>query len=348
MLRPRSAISVASDSVLGRRPSAAVSRRLRPVRSRKTSSRVGRATSIRGRGYAVRGQVGEQLADHRGAVLDPQVDGVVVDVDAGRRAPARAGPRRARRRPGRRTPSRDQVAEPALEPGGGVVGDHAAVVDHDHPAGEGVGLLEVVGGEHDGAAALGVQAPDQLLEVGPVLRVEPGRGLVEEQHPRHVHQPHRDVEAAPLAAGERGDLAVGDRGEVEVLDQLGGPRGAPRRRDSPWARPWLISSSRPSWRCPAPLPWPTKPIARRTSRWPVTTSCPATLAVPEVGGIRVVSMRSVVDFPAPLGPRKATSSPCPISRSRPLDGLDGLLARGEVAGQATGHDRRSGVVCGGS
>ena len=88
-------------------------------------------------------------------------------------------------------------------------------------------------------------------------------------------------------------------------------------RDRPCARPWLISSSRPSWRCPAPLPCPTKPIARRTSRWALTTSWPATLAEPEVGAIRVVSMRRVVDFPAPLGPRKATSSPCPISRSRP-------------------------------
>ena len=33
--------------------------------------------------------------------------------------------------------------------------------------------------------------------------------------------------------------------------------------------------------------------------------------------MRVVSIRRVVDFPAPLGPRKATSSPWAISRSRP-------------------------------
>ena len=45
---------------------------------------------------------------------------------------------------------------------------------------------------------------------------------------------------------------------------------------------------------------------------------PATHAVPEVGGSRVVSIRKVVDFPAPFGPRKATSSPAATSISTPL------------------------------
>src|SRR5690554_7752940 len=38
-------------------------------------------------------------------------------------------------------------------------------------------------------------------------------------------------------------------------------------------------------------------------------SCPATRAVPELGGMSVVSMRRLVVLPAPLGPRNATSSP---------------------------------------
>ncbi len=38
-------------------------------------------------------------------------------------------------------------------------------------------------------------------------------------------------------------------------------------------------------------------------------SCPTTRAVPDVGGIRVVSIRRLVDLPAPFGPRNATSSP---------------------------------------
>ena len=45
---------------------------------------------------------------------------------------------------------------------------------------------------------------------------------------------------------------------------------------------------------------------------------PATQALPEVGGSNVVSIRNVVDFPAPLGPRKATNSPGATSMSTPL------------------------------
>ena len=45
---------------------------------------------------------------------------------------------------------------------------------------------------------------------------------------------------------------------------------------------------------------------------------PATQARPDVDGNRVVSIRSVVDLPAPLGPRKATSSPGATSMSTPL------------------------------
>ena len=47
------------------------------------------------------------------------------------------------------------------------------------------------------------------------------------------------------------------------------------------------------------------------------TSCPATVALPVVGRSSVVSMRRLVDFPAPFGPRNATSSPAPTSMSRP-------------------------------
>ena len=137
------------------------------------------------RGYAVRGQVGEQLTDHRGAVHDPQVERGVVDLDAGVGHPLQpgGGPGGVA---GRAEAEPDQVAEPALEPGRGVVGDHPAVVDDHDATGEGVGLLEVVRGEHDRAAALGVQPADLLLEVGAVLRVEAGRRLVEEEHPRQV------------------------------------------------------------------------------------------------------------------------------------------------------------------
>src|ERR1700733_10249845 len=43
---------------------------------------------------------------------------------------------------------------------------------------------------------------------------------------------------------------------------------------------------------------------------------PATVAEPEVGAISVPSVRTVVVFPAPFGPRKPRTSPWPISNER--------------------------------
>ena len=62
-----------------------------------------------------------------------------------------------------------------------------------------------------------------LLQVHPVLRVEPGRRLVEEEDRRLLHQPDRHVQPAPLTPGELGDRTVGVLGEVERLEQLLGP-----------------------------------------------------------------------------------------------------------------------------
>ncbi len=45
------------------------------------------------------------------------------------------------------------------------------------------------------------------------------------------------------------------------------------------------------------------PMLRRTAAASDTTSCPATSARPPVGRSRVASMRTVVLFPAPFGPR---------------------------------------------
>ena len=51
------------------------------------------------------------------------------------------------------------------------------------------------------------------------------------------------------------------------------------------------------------------PIARRTSSGCATTSAPAITAVPDVGMMSVVSIRSSVDLPAPFGPRSPRISP---------------------------------------
>ena len=50
--------------------------------------------------------------------------------------------------------------------------------------------------------------------------------------------------------------------------------------------------------------WSAAPIVARTAGPSVTMSWPATRAVPAVGGSSVVSISTVVDLPAPFGPRK--------------------------------------------
>ena len=235
----------------------AVSRRLRPVRSRKTSSRVGRATSTPRGGHAGRGQVGEQLGRPSSAPSTTRrsSDGAV-DLDAGvghaasSRAAARAESRAAEAEP-------DPVAQPALEPGRGVVGDHPAVVDHHHPLGQRVGLLEVVGGEHDGGAAA------RRAAGGPAPGGWPGSA-------GRGRWTARRGTAARAGGPAPSRCRAGGAGRRRAWRPCGrrprrGRGRRPARRRAPRvgagsgrsARPWLTSSSRPSCWCPAPLPWPT-------------------------------------------------------------------------------------------
>ena len=105
---------------------------------------------------------------------------------------------------------------------------------------ERVGLLEVVGRQEDRRAAL-AQRADVVPEVGAVLRVKPGAGLIEEQHLGPVDDPERDVEAAALAARVGADAAVGELGQIEQVDQL----AARERTDAvspPYRRPCRTGS----------------------------------------------------------------------------------------------------------
>ena len=63
-----------------------------------------------------------------------------------------------------------------------------------------------------------------------------------------------------------------------------------------------------------------------------TTSYPATLARPAVGRASVQRILMVVDLPAPFGPRKAKTSPRRHREADVADGLDILVALGEVDG----------------
>ena len=61
---------------------------------------------------------------------------------------------------------------------------------------------------------------DLLPQRGPALRIEAGRRLVEEQHPRPVDERQGQVEAALHPARVPADAAVGGTGQLHPLEQL--------------------------------------------------------------------------------------------------------------------------------
>ena len=113
----------------------------------------------------------------------------------------------------------DLPADAILELVAGPLRDHPAVIDHRDPVGELVGLLEVLGREHDRrplAHELAHDRPDLVA----AARIEPGGGLVEKQDPRTREQARREVEPAAHPSGVRACRAVGGVGELEALQQL--------------------------------------------------------------------------------------------------------------------------------
>src|SRR4051794_38393885 len=72
-----------------------------------------------------------------------------------------------------------------------------------------------------------------------------------------------------------------------------------------------VSSSSTAAYCPA------SPIRWRSSAASLTTSSPATRALPESGFNSVVSTRTAVVLPAPFGPSSPSTVPCETSRSTP-------------------------------
>src|SRR5690606_23213972 len=71
-------------------------------------------------------------------------------------------------------------AHAALESHGGVLDDVAAVVDDGDAVAQPVGLVEVVGGEHD-CGAVGGEVRDGVPDLASSGRVEAGGRLVQEQ-----------------------------------------------------------------------------------------------------------------------------------------------------------------------
>src|SRR5882762_7932041 len=80
-------------------------------------------------------------------------------------------------------------------------------------------------------------------------------------------------------------------------------------RSSPYMRPTKFKYSAPVSRPNKAMPSGTTPICRFTSTICFSKSRPRICMVPEVGASNPVSILMVVDFPAPLGPRKPKNWP---------------------------------------
>ena len=302
------------------------SRSERPVLVRKTSSRLGRCSSIERSVQPGAVERAQDLRDRGGAVVDVEAQAALVGRSpaCSRTARRRAAPPPCRRWPASR-PTSDHVAgDLALELVRRALGDDLAVVHDRDPVAERVGLVEVVRGEEDGHA-LGAQPADLVPHVGPALRVEAGGRLVQEDDLRLVDDAERDVDPAALAAGVGLALAVGVLGELERVQRARRPAAAPRpcrcRTSGPAAPAPRGRSTRPRCCRPGPrsrsggAPRPGPCAGRRRRRWPRRRRARCSVA----------SMRSVVVLPAPLGPRKPKISPSATVRSTPADRLDGLL-----------------------
>ena len=200
------------------------------------------------------------------------------------------------------------AADLALERPGIALGDDGPVVDDHDVVGEALGLVQVLGGEHDGGARL-----DQRVEHRPQLEtgpgVEAGGGLVEEQHLGPGDERGGQVEPAPHSPGVAGHDPVGGLGQAEVCRGVPRPAVAASRRPSWCSSPSMTRFSRPVRSGSTVASWAASPIRRRTSAAWVRTSKPATFARPSSASDRVVRMRTAVVFPAPLGPRTAVTVP---------------------------------------
>jgi hypothetical protein len=114
-----------------------------------------------------------------------------------------------------------------LQRPGRALGDDPPVVDDRDPAGEPVGLVQVLRGQQD-RRAVRDDRPDDVPDLAAAAWVQPGRGLVQEQQLRRVEDARGKVQPPPHAAGVLLHLPVGGFGEAERGEQLG--RAVARRR----------------------------------------------------------------------------------------------------------------------
>ena len=98
------------------------------------------------------------------------------------------------------------------------------MVDDDDPLGEGLAFLQVVAGEHHGAAAV-VVAADRVPQGVAGLDVQAGGRFVEQDQVGAADEGEGDREPALLPSGQSAGLAPLAPGQGELFQQLTGRHG---------------------------------------------------------------------------------------------------------------------------
>ena len=183
--------------------------------------------------------------------------------------------------------------------------------EHQHAVGQKHRLVDLVGDEQHGLAALLPDAQQLGLHDLARLRVERGERLVHQQHVGIDRERAGEIDALAHAAGKLARIIVLEAAEADELEQVERalallvadlarrPRGRSARWPAPCARAAGCRSGTRSRGC-----CPARAAAGRRAGWcrSVAGSSPAT-------------MRRNVVLPQPLGPTTEMNSPCSTATS---------------------------------
>ena len=223
--------------------------------------------------------------------------------------------------------------------------DQAAVVHDRQPVAVALGLLHQVRGHDDRRAGLARAA--RAGAPTPAARAvgsNPTVGSSRNSTRGSVEQRGGDLQPPQHAARERARQPVEHRLELHRLDRRGDARARSRRGHAGDA----ARRSRGS-RARSARRRPTAPAGRSRSRAHRQRLARARRsrrrrARPSVGGSSVVSTRSVVVLPAPLGPSRPNTSPGATAKDTPADGVHLAEADHEAVDEGGGHGARRGSV----
>ena len=206
-----------------------------------------------------------------------------------------------------------------------------------------VGFFQVLRGEQD-RGAVGLQLADELPDADAAAWVQARRRLVEEQH-RSDARPGSPPRRAGAACRPSTSSTAGRRHRRGRTVRASRPCAcATRPCSGRRAGPTISTFSNPVRFSSTAALWPASPIRYRSSSASLTTSRPSTSARPPSGSSSVVRMRTVVVFPAPLGPSKPSTVPASTSRSMPFRASTSPKWRSSCFGTddgSVGHEDRA-------